>query len=257
MGKMARFGRLCKACLALLLIFSLGSGSRKFDGVNDILGPENARPYSALPVTACAWIQYQLAKSTGVVIAFYSDADAFKKLWISVAHNGDDSYSVSVCSQGSFSSSSCASYNSGGIPYGVWHHVCGQWVSNSERHVWVDGVLEDSDTTSVNAGVLNRTVVGRKGAAPTNFYDSVIAQLAVWDDELSEGEIVGLSQGANPMGVGPTDLVAYWPLWGLDSEEIDLSGQFGSLTVDGATVHESGPPVLLPSVDGSMGGFGR
>ena len=71
-----------------------------------------------------------------------------------------------------------------------------------------------------------------------------IAEVALWDVALSAAEVAALASGVTPLHMRPGNLVAYWPVWGLHSPEIDLTSNGNNMTVTGP-VKAGHAPVTL------------
>ena len=88
---------------------------------------------------------------------------------------------------------------------GEWHHVLSVYVSPTERHVYVDGVLGGSNTAEVSEVNLTRFGVGglTRGNphVPVDLIDGQIDDVAVWDRALSPVEAAALN-GLGVLGAG-------------------------------------------------------
>ena len=114
---------------------------------------------------------------------------------------------------------------------GVWYNIIqvttptgtSRYINNS-----TDGTWSWSSNTPVLVDSTHQLALG-------NFYGGIvgsIAELAVWNAALSAGERGALSGGARSNRVHPEALVGYWPLFGLQSPEPDLSGNGNSGTLN-------------------------
>lgn len=92
-----------------------------------------------------------------------------------------------------------------------------------------------SNTTKVYIGVLSDI---------TGDYDGRMAYVHMYKRVLTLTEI---NQIMIKPGSITDSLVGYWPLWGVNSPEIDLSGNGNTGTVTGATSSSDGPPIMLSS----------
>jgi hypothetical protein len=127
---------------------------------------------------------------------------------------------------------------SAGFTANVWHHACGVFSADNARAVYLNGGSKGTGAgnvspapSSINQIVLNQY---RGGGDPTGsgVLNGSMAEAAVWNAALTDDEVLALSRGYSPRLVRPASLVAYWPLVGRYSPEIDLRGGF-PLTIAG------------------------
>jgi hypothetical protein len=133
------------------------------------------------------------------------------------------------------------------ITANTWSHACGVWLSDISKSAYLNGGGKGTHTgaTAPDASGWNRLAVGRiVSSSPSTYFSGPLALAAVWDNyALSASEIAALAGGAWPEDVAASSLVGFWPLWGIQSPEIDLSRLKRNLTVTGATLGTAGPPV--------------
>ena len=138
-----------------------------------------------------------------------------------------------------------AGSTSTGYTAGVWHHALAVFASATSRAAYIDGGSKGTNAVSRSPAGLDVTVIGRQGSlTPTQYVSGLIAEAAIWDTELSDADALILARGYSPLLVRPENLVAYWPLIGRTSPEIDVVGRF-ELTVTGAVV-AAHPRILRP-----------
>lgn len=131
---------------------------------------------------------------------------------------------------------------------GVWSHAAAVFASTTSRSVYLDGGNKVSDTTSVNAVTDPDTT-----ALSQLYYNSTIiapslsdyAEWGLWNVALTDAEIAILGLGYSPLFVRPASLVAYWPIIGRLSPEIDRVGGYDLTLVNGPT-WAAHPRVILP-----------
>jgi hypothetical protein len=132
---------------------------------------------------------------------------------------------------------------------GVWHHHCIRYNAGSTANdpsYWRDGASIDGSRVKASApsGTISTSAeayhIGNRGPLDRDF-DGRLAEFAVWDVLLADGEVRALSRGVSPLRIRPQSLAGYWPLYGASSPEPDFTGN-GTATVSGATVSPH-PPV--------------
>ena len=136
--------------------------------------------------------------------------------------------------------------SSSGYSADTWHHALGVFTNNLSRTCYLDGG-SSNETTSQAADISqhDRTAIGaHRDSSPTyNSAEVLIAEAAYWSASLNASEAAALGAGISPRQIRPQSLVAYYPLWGTHSPEIDLTSGGNSLTVTGATKANHAPVV--------------
>lgn len=123
----------------------------------------------------------------------------------------------------------------------TWNHACGVFTDENN----VDAFLNGGGKGTVNPGgmtlTFDRVSIGRLGdSSPSNHADADIAEVAIWDVALTDGEVKTLAAGKSPWQVRPESLVGYIPLFGNESPELDFVDGT-TLTVTGATAADHAP----------------
>lgn len=133
---------------------------------------------------------------------------------------------------------------------GVWHHFA--WVMQRAvplNTVYVDGVLQTLTPVLHQAAAYGNFstqtlyVMNRAGA---NFVPGAIAELGVWGNDyaFTAADVEQLAAGASPAEVVPEHLIDYWPFFGVDSPEPDVTlGRAQPLALTGAPTAAAPPPV--------------
>ncbi|MCF8227958.1 MAG: LruC domain-containing protein [Bacteroidales bacterium] len=91
-----------------------------------------------------------------------------------------------------------------------WHFVVGVFNGKKDRKLYVDGVLEASDTRNVIFDDdAEDCVIGRWGdETPKSYFNGNIDDVQVWEEALSQSQIASLYN--NPPSGNEEDLVAFW-----------------------------------------------
>lgn len=127
----------------------------------------------------------------------------------------------------------------------VWVHCGAVFSSATSRNGYFNGVGGTPTTNNVAAGSFDRTTVGcLDQSAQSQFALGAIADLGIWDIALAASDVASLAAGVCPLLVRPESLVAYWPLGGNYSPEIDPVGKF-DLTLTG-TAKADHPRIFQP-----------
>ena len=184
---------------------------------------------------------------------FYSDDDTISQGIVSICD------SVSITRIGLLISSDDKVFTFyGSNPQGIksttswstntWHHAAGTVTSATAAAAYLDG--GGKDTTTANGGALSgldATYIGANDQAADatigQYMSGRIAEVGVWNVVSTDAEIVILALGYSPLLVRPQSLVAYWPLIGKTSPEIDIVGGFG-MTLNNSPTATEHPPML-------------
>lgn len=140
---------------------------------------------------------------------------------------------------------------SGNTGPSTWVHVAGVIESATSRTPYLNGIAGATGTDSRNPA-LAETTVGTGSGQERGFANTGhLAEAAIWSVGLSAAEIAALAAGVPPRLIRPESLWGYWPIWGVDSPEPDLSGNQRSLTVTGTLTRSNHAPIVIrmpPSV---------
>lgn len=101
-----------------------------------------------------------------------------------------------------------------------WHHLCGVITSATDRKFYEDGTEIRSSTASVtvNASTMCSILGLREGSSyGLNSNTSQVADIGVWNTNLTSGEVYSLSRGFTCDKIRPQNLIFYDPL---------MSGQY-------------------------------
>lgn len=191
---------------------------------------------SSPPFTMACWFYSDdLTVAQTLIEVGESIVDNRHDLILAGTVGGDPLRARSVDDATSGSASSSVGYSAN-----TWQHACGVWSASNNRVVYLNGGNSGSNTTSVVPESLDKTAVGRRTSG-ADYMSGRIAEVAIWSAALTAVEVAALARGISPPYVRPTNLVDYWPLWGLHSPEIDLTANNRTLTVTGATAANHAP----------------
>jgi hypothetical protein len=130
---------------------------------------------------------------------------------------------------------------------GTWHQIAGAFDGTNIWTCYIDGVQVDTRTNATapihTAIELDIGQTNLNGTA-ARWFNGNIADVGIWNVQLSAGEIAALGNGFRPKDIRPASLQGYWPLDGLQSPEPDFSGKVHNGTLTGTSL-ASGPPVAM------------
>ena len=129
----------------------------------------------------------------------------------------------------------------------TWHHACAVDVSSTDHRVFLDGGGKATSSTLRAPSGADRISVGRVGgSSPGQYMSGRICEVLLLDVALTDAEVATHAQlGFLPSWIRPANIKGYWPVWGIHSPEIDLSGQGNSLTLVNGPTRANHAPVTL------------
>lgn len=206
----------------LISVVLTATGARQFNGTSQYL---NAAVGMSLPITLSAWVYLDSASAA-------SAAGSVGSAGNTRCHFGISSGGVPVATSATTSGTSGNAIGPSGLSTATWYCLTATFASTTERKIYVDGVPQATNTTSINVGTLDRTTIGMRVAASAAglFWPGRIAEFAVWNATLTDAEIASLAAGAKPIRVRPASLRVYVPLPGEVSPEINFIGTAATLT---------------------------
>lgn len=131
---------------------------------------------------------------------------------------------------------------------GTWRHIALTMDASRNYQLYVDGSTDVSGT--ISAGTFSspntKAIAALVRMIVTNTVDANIGDVATWTRVLSAGEVAALARGARP-SMFPTSLNRFWPVFGIDSPEIELVAQDTMALTNSPTIINSPPtyPSLL------------
>lgn len=129
---------------------------------------------------------------------------------------------------------------------GAWHYVSVTGFGTAGKF-FVDGHADGTFTygnPSANTGY-DKYI----GALPDTslIFSGHVSDFAIWSTDLTQGEVILLSGGMNPLDVRRNKLVGYWPLSGLSITERDATAYGTHASLVNFPACSPGPAVRAPS----------
>ena len=155
--------------------------------------------------------------------------------------NGSSQRSYTLWGKTSFSSSPIAYIWNGGTNYSVqattnieddnWHHVMLVYIPSTSLSIYVDGTLENTNTTSIPSSINNANTninIGRFGNG-TFALTGNIDEVAVWNSDQSS---IASAIGSSPVDLSSYSPVSWWRFEGTGTTATDSGsgGNNGTLT---------------------------
>lgn len=203
---------------------------------------------SGPPFTVSAWVYP--ANYTAARTIFWLGVDATGNQ----AHVMMVSVNTGTITVRSRNTTSRNAVTSTSVTLNAWNHACGVWAATNDRRAFLNGGGKGTDTSSVTDATWTGTEIGRLGGSGAAAYmDGRIAEVSVWNADLSDAEVAALGAGASPLQIRRGSLVAYWPLFGLASPEPEYVGSGKGMTVTGATLADHAPVRSSFAIPGPWG----
>ena len=211
--------------------------SRLFDDASSQYLSRTAAVLTTVPITMACWFNTNDLSTDNqalIALAYSGNVNDYFLLRIQQT-TGTIAAAVNAFGVGQVLAESSA-----GCSLNTWHHACAVFSAADARAAYLDGANKGTEGTSrTPTNTVDRTGVGGLvPLTPTQFMSGRIAEAAIWDVALSDAEIAALGKGFAPLLLRPQSLVAYWPLLGNDSPELDRWKNQYDLTVTGATKAE-------------------
>lgn len=174
----------------------------------------NQAPVSTTPFTMAAWFNPVDLDSTQGILCI-ANSSVTNHYWMLLADCGQagDPMQIRACAGGTVR---YARTSNGITGSGEWQHVCGIFTSPTNRVVVLNGDWANRGISTLScspSGVDNFGVGARVTSSPGWTFDGKIAEVAIWNAALTEGEIAILAKGYSSLFVRPQNLVEYWHLF--------------------------------------------
>lgn len=128
----------------------------------------------------------------------------------------------------------------------VWQHAYAEEAAVNSRRVLLNAGGEGSNSGSGSPANLDQTRIGQRArSGGGGLMNGRIAELCIWSAALDDDEITALAGGTRANRIRLGAIVAYWPLWGRHSPEIDLSGGGNSIALVNSPPQANHAPVTL------------
>jgi concanavalin A-like lectin/glucanase superfamily protein len=220
--------------------------ARLFDGVDDVINTANETNFDfahTQPFSCFTWFYWtSIASTTGVLFGKLQtqgwDCHIDNSGYFAFQLNGTTTLYLDT-----FPTT---------IPINRWVALCATYNGNalaSGVTFYFDGVTQTKGNISDSySGTMLNNVVLRLGArevsGPSQFLTGQMAEAAIWNVELTSGDVFRLSRGVPPGIIQRANLKGYWKLLG-ESPETDYSGNGSTGTVIGTTQVPAPPRTMV------------
>ena len=215
--------------------------SLDFDGTNDYAQADNE--ITAYPFTFESYVKIDVI-STLTFLSINDSANSSRYFLIDTS-----GAKVRITAR---NTTSVVATGSTTIVVGTWYHLAGVFASATDRRLYLNGVLEVSDTTSVNFTntINNKVLFGlQRTISPQNYLNGKLSDVRIWNTERTVTEIL---DNYNKRLIGnETGLVGYWKL----SEGTSLIAKDFTSNANDATITEAVWIVDEPFSNGIISDF--
>jgi hypothetical protein len=179
------------------------------NGTNQHLNASAPIDCQTKPFTLACWFNSDTITDNQYLVSIGSNNDA----WAITAH-GNIAGDPVLCIQTGVAGTSWAA-STAGYSQSAWQHVCGVFTSTSSRTVYLNGGNNATNTVLESGrAAATRLDIGvtRFSNAFTQYTNGRIAEVGIWNTDLTAAEIASLAKGMTCDKVRPQSLVFYAPL---------------------------------------------
>ena len=206
----------------------------EFNGTNQRLSCPPAR--TSAPMTMACWFYMKIGGVKPILTAGVVGGNDKFQLYASSGANGGTGAFVQAAAV------SDTGVQNSNLALLTWHHGASVFSSTTNRIAYFKGASGTSNTTSVSPSGINTFDIGTR-YSPTlgNYLNGLIAEVGIWNADLTAAEIAALAKGMTCDKIRPQSLVFYSPLV---RDLIDQKGGLALTNNNGATV--SNHPRIYP-----------
>lgn len=198
--------------------------ARSFDGASQYI----QQPFTGvtLPLTVAAWIYPFTSAPSDDMSIFFLGIPGDNTQWRRMLIEGNTGEPADgklrwACRHGT----TAKAISTNDVVANQWQHACGMEISTSSRAIYLNGTSDKGvNTQSRSPAAPTHLNMGHRGSIADDWYWGLIAHVAYWDVQLSDGEVDALAAGASPLRVRRDSLKHYWPLNGQNPEKDVVGG---------------------------------
>ena len=188
--------------------------ARNFNGTSNYLGTSNFDQLDgSAEMSIAAWVWKDVLDNDLSIFAADSSSNSVIFWYNIVGAPNTNCFTFNVGNTATGTNRVDSTTDSANPAGQQWCHVVGT-MNGASRKIYINGVLDASHSNAPQTTVPNMTNVrigGWDQSTGLSGEDDNIAEIGIWDRELSDGEIAGLATGVQPL-VYASGMVAYLPL---------------------------------------------
>jgi hypothetical protein len=196
------------------------------------------------PLSISAWVYTTASQSVANIAGLWTSGSAWNRNVFRLAVLND-----AVNANTGSATGAAGAQTSTTMGTDTWHHACGVWTSATSRASYLDGGGKGTNTNSHTPTGIDRTSIGTgDGSTSTSAWNATgfIAEVAYWNAALTDAEVLVLSRGFSPLFVRPASLVAYYPLIGRSSPEVNRFDRTAVQSMQGTLTAAAHPRIIMP-----------
>ena len=170
---------------------------------------------SSYPITIASWV-YPTNASNEVCMQYGNSSNSST---VMMQLSGSPNYHIACNQYKSGSSGWVGAWTSTSYSVNQWNHMLAMYVGNYERYAYLNGDIAgkayDTQYKAVDTYNYVNLACWRQPASSGTvnmLFTGYIAEVAIWQAQLSEAEIVSLAKGFSPLLIRPASLIFYAPL---------------------------------------------
>jgi len=185
----------------------------------------------SVDVVESALINVGINTTVGTFVGLYMNSDGRARAYSYAAATGVSAFA-----------------GTGGGAINTWNFYGATFTSSTLRNAYWNTASGSNTTSNAPTGTLTGMSIGRAMRTTRNYHGGLIAEAAVYDAVLTAAEMLQLANKVSPLLVARQNLVAYWPLLGAYSPEIDVRGGY-NMTLNASPTEAAHVPIIysLPS----------
>jgi len=173
-----------------------------FNGTSSYI-EATSTPVTGAPLTMACWFQTNTSNQTSTFMCIGNSASNHK---IELGTN-NNLLKMGIRAAGS----AINTFHNTNMSTNVWYHATAVFVSPTSRFVILNGAGKIESTTSrIPIGLNNITLgAGNTSASKDLFSNCYIAEVGIWNEALTDDEVLSLSKGFAPSLIRPSNLKFY------------------------------------------------
>lgn len=163
-------------------------------------------PAGGAPLTLACW--FKKVSANGALVGIYNSSVGDQ--YFAIRLGSGSIIRAQTRSGGTANADTTTSFTAN-----VWHHACGVYdvIGGIDRAAFLDGGGKGTNEALRLPTFLSTTTLGRYGdSTPGTNLGGSLAEVGIWNTNLSDGEVAMLAAGYAPPLVRPGKLVLYMPL---------------------------------------------
>lgn len=198
-------------------------------------------PITAVPLTLVAWFNSTSIAADNYIVSINEATDDHFALCASGNQTGDPIRAATRVAGTESLAATSAAYSAN-----VWTHAAAVFdiTTATDRTALINGGSAGTNTTNRTPTGLNRISIGiRDLTLKEQPMNGQIAEVAIYNTNLSTANVAILAGGMCPLRVLPQNLVAYWPLYHTGALQDLIGGR--TMTITGSLTNGASHPRIF------------